>query len=123
MRKRAIKYFEMLARKGKLIEVITLCGSTRFRNEFEEYNKALTLEGYLIFTCGCWMQEPGQDKGLEEISIGKKRLLDKVHKKKIKISDAIFVINKDGYIGESTASEIEYAEKLGKEIMFMEATR
>ena len=43
-----------------------------------------------------------------------------MHKEKIKISDAIYVINIGGYIGSSTKSEIEFAEKLGKEIIYYE---
>ena len=42
------------------------------------------------------------------------------HLKRIELSDAIYVINKDNYIGESTKSEIEYAKKLGKEIIYFE---
>ena len=36
------------------------------------------------------------------------------------ISDAIYVVNVNGYIGESTKKEIEYACKLGKEILYLE---
>ncbi len=45
-------------------------------------------------------------------------ILDKMHKEKIKISDAILVVNVDGYIGNSTQSEIEYAKSLNKEIIY-----
>lgn len=41
-------------------------------------------------------------------------MLDKMHKEKIKISDAILVVNVDNYIGSSTKSEIEFAKNLIK---------
>ena len=49
-----------------------------------------------------------------------KDMLDHIHRKKIELSDEIFVINKDGYIGDSTRSEIEYATKLGKTVKYLE---
>ena len=49
-----------------------------------------------------------------------KAQLDELHKRKIDMSDAIFVINKDGYIGSSTESEIRYARAHLKEIVYLE---
>ena len=43
-----------------------------------------------------------------------KIMLDDIHKRKIDMADEIFVINKGGYIGSSTRSEIEYAKSKGK---------
>ena len=48
------------------------------------------------------------------------KALDKIHRKKIDISDAIYVVNIDGYIGDSTKNEIEYALKNGKEVIYHE---
>jgi hypothetical protein len=56
----------------------------------------------------------------DAISDQQKIMLDEIHKRKIDMSDAIYVINKDGYIGSSTRSEIKYAEEHNKEIIFME---
>ena len=47
-------------------------------------------------------------------------MLDDIHKRKIDMADAIYVINRDGYIGSSTKSEIEYAKQHGKQIIYME---
>ena len=47
-------------------------------------------------------------------------MLDDMHKRKIDMADEIFVINKGGYIGASTKSEIEYATKTGKPVVFLE---
>lgn len=45
-------------------------------------------------------------------------MLVKMHKERIKLSNAVLVVNVDGYIGSSTKSEIEYAKKLNKEIIY-----
>jgi hypothetical protein len=50
-------------------------------------------------------------------------LLGKEHLKKIDISNAIFVINKNGYIGESVKNEIEYAKNQNKEIIYLEENK
>ena len=56
----------------------------------------------------------------KEINADTKKMLDKMHKQKIDMSDEILVINLDGYIGDSTKSEIEYALKNGKNVMYLE---
>lgn len=92
--------------------VITLCGSARFRKEIDEVQKKLTLQGHLIFTI----------ENLEGVEMTKaiESMLDTTHRKKIDLSDGIYVINVDGYIGESTSNEIEYAKERGKEISYLE---
>ena len=57
---------------------------------------------------------------LEDIEITKEQLLKikEEHLKRIELADTIFVVNKDDYIGDSTKLEIEYANKLGKKIMY-----
>ena len=44
--------------------------------------------------------------------------LKEAHFKRIELSDAILVIDIDGYIGYSTNLEIEYAKNLEKEIIY-----
>ena len=95
-------------------KVITLCGSTRFKEDFERVNKELTLAGNIVISVGCFGH--AGDVFTDE----QKVMLDDIHKRKIDMADAIYVINKDGYIGESTRSEIQYAARLGKHIVFME---
>ena len=95
-------------------KVITLCGSTRFKDDFERINKMLTLAGNIVISVGCFGH--AGDTFTEEQKI----MLDDIHKRKIDMADAIYVINKDGYIGASTRSEIQYAMRLGKQIIFME---
>ena len=95
-------------------KVITLCGSSRFKEDFERINKELTLAGNLVISLGVWGH--AGDTFTEE----QKVMLDDIHKRKIDMADAIYVINKDGYIGASTKSEIKYAHQHNKQIIYME---
>lgn len=98
-------------------KVITLCGSTRFKEQFLEAQKRLTLEGNIIISVGLFGHS-----GDDEVWIpGTKEMLDDMHRRKIDMADAIYVINVGGYIGESTRSEIEYARSQGKEVLFLES--
>jgi hypothetical protein len=51
---------------------------------------------------------------------GVKDILDELHKRKIDISDEVVILNVGGYIGESTRSELNYAESIGKPIIYLE---
>ena len=95
--------------------IITLCGSTKFKDEYLEVQKQLTLQGHIVLSVGMFGHADGVELSREE-----KVRLDNLHKEKINMSDAIFVINKDGYIGESTYSEIDWANRMNKEIYFLE---
>ena len=95
-------------------KVITLCGSTRFKEDFERINRELTLQGNIVISVGCFGH--AGDIFTEEQKI----ILDDIHKRKIDMADAIYVINKDGYIGDSTRSEIKYAIAHGKQVILME---
>ena len=97
-------------------KVITLCGSTRFKDEFLEAQKRLTLEGNVVITVGLFGHS-GDDVVWTE---GVKDMLDRQHLAKIDLADEIFVINVGGYIGDSTRREIAYAELKGKTIKYME---
>lgn len=95
-------------------KVITLCGSTKFKNEFLKAQKELTLMGYIVISVGLF----GHSGDNEVWEDGIKEMLDDMHKRKIDMADAIMVIDVDGYIGESTKKEIEYAKNQGKSIFF-----
>lgn len=97
-------------------KVITLCGSTRFKEEFLAVQKRLTLEGNIVISVGLF----GHSGDDEVWTKGTKEMLDDMHKCKIDMADEIFVINKGGYIGSSTKSEIEYAKTKGKLIHYLE---
>ena len=100
-------------------KVITLCGSTRFKDEFLEAQKRLTLEGNVVITVGLFGHS-GDDVVWTE---GVKDMLDRQHLAKIDLADEIFVINVGGYIGDSTRREIAYAEFKGKTISYLEECR
>lgn len=105
-------------------KVITLCGSTRFKDEFIEVQKRLTLEGNIVLSVGLFGHSGDNEvwENLDEGTLTKtKTMLDDMHKRKIDMADEIFVINVGGYIGDSTRSEIEYAIKTGKEVRYLEA--
>ena len=96
--------------------VITLCGSTRFQEQFLEAQKRLTLAGNIVISVGLFGHS-GDDEVWTE---GTKEMLDDMHKRKIDMADGIYVINVGGYIGQSTRSEIEYARSQGKRVEFLE---
>ena len=97
-------------------KVITLCGSTRFKDAFLEAQKRLTLEGNIVISVGLF----GHSGDGEVWTEGIKEMLDDMHKRKIDMADEIFVINAGGYIGESTRSEIAYALAAGKKVNYLE---
>ena len=97
-------------------KVVTLCGSTRFKEQYMEVQKRLTLEGCIVISVGLF----GHAGDGEVWMKGTKEMLDDMHKRKIDMADEIYVINVGGYIGSSTRSEIEYAKKTGKGIGYLE---
>lgn len=103
--------------------VVTLCGSTRFKDSFMDAQKRLTLEGNIVISVGLFGHSGDQEvwDGMDEGTLSKtKVMLDDMHKRKIDMADSIYVINVGGYIGESTKSEIEYAKAHGKTVEYLE---
>lgn len=100
-------------------KVITLCGSTKFKDEFFREQKRLTLEGNIVISVGLFGHSGDNEVWTDDTKI----MLDDMHKRKIDMADEIFVINKNGYIGESTKSEIEYAKKTNKKVNYMEVNK
>lgn len=103
----------------KKYPVVTLCGSTRFKEAFEFMQKDLTLKGNIVISVGLFGHFDN-DKVWKEMDDGTKTqtkmMLDDIHKRKIDMANSIFILNPDGYIGESTWSEICYARMLDKQI-------
>ena len=99
----------------KKYKVITLCGSIKFKEEFLKMQEKLTLDRNIVLTPNSF-----QSIKKEKINEQTKKMLDEMHRQKIAMSDAIFVINVNGYIGESTKNEIEYAKSKNKEILYLE---
>ena len=92
-------------------KVITLCGSRSFKEDFERVNSELTLEGKIVISLGVFGREVTDDE---------KKLLDAIHISKINLADSIYVIDKGGYFGDSTAKEIEHALQTKKQVDYME---
>lgn len=97
-------------------KVITLCGSTKFKEQYIETQKRLTFEGNIVISVGLFGHS-GDDEVWTE---GTKDMLDDMHLRKIDMADEVFVINVGGYIGESTKREIAYAKENGKVVRFLE---
>ena len=97
-------------------KVITLCGSTRFKEDYIRIQKELTLAGNIVISVGLFGHQ-GDDEVWEE---GVKEMLDEMHLAKIDMADEIFVITVGCYIGDSTRFEIDYAIEHGKKIRYLE---
>jgi len=96
------------------VKVITICGSMRYSKEMMKISEELELkQGYAVIQC-VYNVDGLKYEGVDASILGK------IHRKKIDISDAIYVVNVDGYIGCSTKNEIEYATETGKEVMYLE---
>ena len=94
--------------------IITLCGSTKFKNAFSRISQRLSLKGHIVLSPNIFSHADNIELTEENFET-----LKKVHLDKIAMSDVIVVINVDGYIGETTREEIEYAQKLNKEIIYL----
>lgn len=100
-------------------EIVCICGSTRFIDEWSYWRQRLTYEGKIVLAIeivtsqDCTTDPQHADPDL-------KVKLDELHKRKIDLADRVFVLNVNGYIGESTRSEIAYTERLGKPIDYLE---
>lgn len=95
------------------MKIITICGSLRFKQEMIEIAEKMELKGNCVLA-PIYPINPDKDAYTEEEVI----TLGKMHKEKIKLSDAILVVNVNNYIGNSTKSEIEFAKLLNKEIIY-----
>lgn len=122
-----IDYADALVRyfpdSKKRYPVVTLCGSTRFKEAFMEVQKKLTLEGYIVISVGLFGHSGDEEvwENMDEGTLTKtKEMLDDMHKRKIDMADEIFVINVGDYIGKSTKSEIAYAKAHDIPVRFLE---
>jgi len=96
-------------------EVVTLCGSTRFRDAFEREQRRLTLEGRIVLSVGALGQEAEVDE-TSPVMVD----LGALHLRKIDLSQRVHVINVGGYVGSSTSREIAYAQERGLEVTYLE---
>ena len=94
------------------MKIVTLCGSMRFKNEMKKIGYILETK-YDMCVLQCVYNDDGMELGEKE-----RTALNLAHFKKIEVSDAVYVVNLQGYIGEQTKKEIAFAESLGREIIF-----
>lgn len=104
-------------------KIICLCGSSRFVAEMAVIAWGFEKDGYI--TLGLHLLPEGYTDAKSHIAEteGVAERMDALHLKKIDLADKVFIVNKNGYIGESTAREIAYAEKLGKPVIYLEPQR
>mgnify|MGYP002625607747 CR=1 FL=1 len=101
--------------------IITLCGSTLFYNEFISTQQTLESNGIITLIPSffsksrdkkLWSQLPQEKKDMMIAA------LKDIHFRKIDISDAILVIDVGQYIGDAIQDEITYAEANGKDVLY-----
>ena len=107
LKNKDIKYLE-----NAKMKIVTLCGSLKFQKEMMTVAEKMALEGYCVLTPVYPVSE-NMERTKEQLIN-----LKEAHFKRIELSDAILVVNINNYIGESTKLEIDYAKKLGKEILY-----
>jgi hypothetical protein len=99
-------------------KIICLCGSTRFKDQFEKANRILTMKGIIVLSVGVFGHSD-----MVPLSESEKNMLDELHRRKIDLADEILVLNVGGYIGSSTSSEIDYAIEHKKPVTYLESPK
>jgi hypothetical protein len=101
-------------------KIICLCGSTRFKDAFDEANYQLTMAGNIVLSVGFMMHATGNKHGEDVGATPQQKIeLDELHKRKIDLADEVLILNVGNYVGDSTRSELAYARKLGKVIRWL----
>lgn len=100
--------------------IVVLCGSTTYWNEIAEANLYETAAGRIVLAPGCDLKRPHPRWADPQQADRLKTVLDTLHLQKIDMADEVLVVNPGGYIGASTAREIDYARSLGKPIRYTE---
>lgn len=93
---------------------ITICGSTRFKDQILEVAEGLTLDGHIVFMPTVFRHDD------PNLTAEMRIRLENQHREMINKSDAIFVVNVDKYIGEATYSMLDWATRMKKEVYFLE---
>ncbi|WP_331719069.1 hypothetical protein OG985_48815 (plasmid) [Streptomyces sp. NBC_00289] len=98
--------------------IVVLCGSTRYWEQLAEANLYETAAGRIVLAPGCNMKQLHPLWATAAQADRLKQILDDLHLRKIDLADEVLVVNPDGYIGDSTRREIDYARNLGKPIRY-----
>jgi hypothetical protein len=94
--------------------VITICGSTRFKDKILEVAEGLTLDGHIVMMPTVFRHDD------PNLTTEMRIRLENQHREMINKSDAIFVVIVDKYIGEATYSMLDWATRMKKEVYFLE---
>ncbi len=104
-------------------QIVCLCGSSRFVEvmavlawELERDEGCIVLSLHLLPASYSGVQADHQAE-----AEGVAAHMDQLHRRKIDLADRVLVVNVGGYVGESTAAEIEYTRSLGKPVAFLES--
>lgn len=98
-------------------KIICYCGSLRVAiDAFKKAEYESVIDGHIALLPCCMFVDIQREYGAES---DYKIKADELHKRKIDICDEVFVLNVDGYIGESTRNEINYAESIGKPVKYL----
>ena len=92
------------------MKTLTICGSMRYAEQMKEI--AFNLErvyGYNILQC---------IYGDAELTVLEIVYIVEAHFRKIDLSDGIYIVDIDGYIGDAVKNEIDYAVKRNKEVIY-----
>jgi len=98
--------------------IVTLCGSTRFVEQFNAARRRLTGEGIAVLSIEI-ITSQSIDDDPQHVDPELKRRLDELHFRKIDLSDFVLVLNVRDYIGESTGNEIEYAYAINVPVIYL----
>jgi hypothetical protein len=96
------------------MKVVTLCGSTHFKEEYIRKQEELTLQGIIVVSVGVFVHADNV-----KVSPKTAEMLCDMHKRKIDMADEILVINKNCYVGQGTQDQIDYAISKGKKVSYM----
>jgi len=96
--------------------ILTLCGSARFEPYWHEANKQLGLAGHICFSLMTFPSVEGSKSWYTE---DQKWTLDLAHLAKIEESDGVVMLNIDGYLGESSLRELQWARIRAKKVFWV----
>ncbi|MCX5207616.1 hypothetical protein OG897_40205 [Streptomyces sp. NBC_00237] len=99
--------------------IVVLCGSTRFWTEFQQVNARETAAGHIVLAPGCDLKRPHPLWATPAQAEALKPKLDVLHRQKILLADEVVVVAPGSYVGASTRSEIEYADKIGRPVRWI----
>jgi hypothetical protein len=99
--------------------VITLCGSSKQKDDFMYWQRELALKGNVVIPINVFLGLEKADYNVEDET---KKLLCDIHFQKIRMADKVYFIKKpDGTFGDHTNREIVYALHQDKEIFFLDS--